>query len=220
MNANQIEVLLFVLAPAVASMAAGLIATVRPPGGKVRGAILHFAGGVVFSVVAVELIPDLLREHAPVYTTLGFALGVATMLGVRALLESDETGEEGELDLTNAPTNGRASNSPRSSIPMAMLIATGVDLGVDGILLGIGFAAGAKEGRMVLVVIVEVVVLERLVGVLVDVALAYQQNDAERHQTHRAELGQAERIAEERHGGGGPDEGGRGEIGGLAGRTV
>lgn len=145
MNANQIEVLLFVLAPAVASMAAGLIATVRPPGGKVRGAILHFAGGVVFSVVAVELIPDLLREHAPVYTTLGFALGVATMLGVRALLESDETGEEGELDLTNAPTNGRASNSPRSSIPMAMLIATGVDLGVDGILLGIGDQEGKDE---------------------------------------------------------------------------
>ena len=29
-----------------------------------------------------------------------------------------------------------------------MLVATGVDLAVDGVLLGIGFAAGAKEGRM------------------------------------------------------------------------
>ena len=148
MDANQIAVLLFVLGPAVASLAAGLIATVRPPGGKVRGAILHFAGGVVFSVVAVELIPDLLREHAPIYTTLGFALGVVTMLGVRALLANDEAGEVGELEPTNAPTIGKASNTSRLSIPMAMLIATGVDLGVDGILLGIGFAAGAKEGRM------------------------------------------------------------------------
>lgn len=79
---------------------------------------------------------------------------------------------------------------------------------------------GAVLVLVVLVVIVEVVVLERLVGVLVGVALAYQQGHAERHQTHRAELGQAERIAEERHGGGSPDERGRGEIGGLAGRTV
>jgi ZIP family zinc transporter len=29
-----------------------------------------------------------------------------------------------------------------------MLVAIGVDLAVDGVLLGIGFAAGAKEGRM------------------------------------------------------------------------
>lgn len=151
MDAKGIEQVAFVLGPAVVSLAAGAVATVRPPGGKVRSAILHFAAGVVFSVVAVELIPDLLREHAPVYTAVGFALGVATMLGVRALLETKEADEEEgseHAETTDSPLAQKANGGPKPSIPMAMLIATGVDLGVDGILLGIGFAAGAKEGRM------------------------------------------------------------------------
>ncbi len=142
MGSDRIEQLLFVLGPALASLVAGFAATVRPASGKVRSAVLHFAGGVVFSVVAVELIPDLLREHSPVYTAVGFASGVAVMLGVRALLESKESEGEGE---EAAAVPGRAH---LSAIPMAMLVAVGVDLAVDGVLLGIGFAAGAKEGRM------------------------------------------------------------------------
>lgn len=150
MNA-RLEQLLFVLGPALASLLAGLVATVRPTGGKVRSAVLHFAGGVVFSVVAVELIPDLLREHAPVLTAVGFATGVAVMLGVRAALESKEgedVKEEGVHRDDGLRPADLAGGSQPSSIPTAMLVATGVDLAVDGLLLGIGFAAGAKEGRM------------------------------------------------------------------------
>lgn len=145
MSSARIEQLLFVLGPALASLLAGLIATVRPASGKVRSAVLHFAGGVVFSVVAVELIPDLLREHAPVYTAVGFATGVAVMLGVRALLESKEADADDDEPAEPLAAPGRVE---RSIIPMAMLVAIGVDLAVDGVLLGIGFAAGAKEGRM------------------------------------------------------------------------
>lgn len=148
MDARSIEQISFIVGPAVASLVAGMIATLRPPGARLRGAILHFAGGVVFSVVAVELIPDLLREHAPVYTAVGFALGVATMLGVRALLESKEADEEEERTTDPDTASHASAGAQPPSIPMAMLVGTGVDLGVDGILLGIGFAAGVKEALL------------------------------------------------------------------------
>lgn len=43
----------------------GIAAAFHSPGAKVRSGILHFAAGVVFSVVAVELLPDVVRGHAP-----------------------------------------------------------------------------------------------------------------------------------------------------------
>ncbi|RZK58532.1 MAG: DUF543 domain-containing protein, partial [Hymenobacter sp.] len=54
-----------------------VVAVQRPPGPALRSAILHFAAGVVFSVVAVELLPDIVRQHAPIEVGIGFGLGVA-----------------------------------------------------------------------------------------------------------------------------------------------
>ena len=39
---------------------------VQPAGSKIRSVIQHFAAGVVFSVVTVELLPDVVRERRPV----------------------------------------------------------------------------------------------------------------------------------------------------------
>ncbi len=52
-----LSVSLFALIPVLAAIAGGIIAAVRVPGPGVRSAIQHFAAGVVFSVVAVELSP-------------------------------------------------------------------------------------------------------------------------------------------------------------------
>ena len=96
-----------------------------------RSAIQHFAAGVVFAVVAVELLPDLRKEHRLWEVGLTFALGVAVMLGLRRLTERKDQAE-----------------SARGRLPWGLLVAVGVDLLLDGLLLGIGFAAGAKEGTL------------------------------------------------------------------------
>ena len=44
----------FSLLPAVVMIAGAALAVWRAPGPKLRSAILHFAAGVIFSVVAVE----------------------------------------------------------------------------------------------------------------------------------------------------------------------
>lgn len=129
-------VLAYALLPVAAAVAGCAAAQLRPPGSKLRSMIQHFAAGVVFSVVGVELLPDVVRAHRPVQVVVGFALGVAVMLGIRAL-----TGDVGEAA-------GKAVEGGKEKLSAAMFAAVGVDLLVDGFLIGVGFAAGAKEGRL------------------------------------------------------------------------
>lgn len=140
----------FSLLPAVVMIAGAALAVWRTPGTKLRSAILHFAAGVIFSVVAVELLPDIVQHHAPYEVALGFGLGVATMLGLRYFTQGLEKQAEAKEGVTQAPSateNALATASARP-LPWGLLVAIGIDILIDGLLLGIGFAAGAKEGTL------------------------------------------------------------------------
>lgn len=136
------EQLAFVLLPPLLMVGSGIVATFRAPGPALRGGILHLAAGVVFAVVAVELIPDLLRDHQPLLTVIGFAIGVAVMLGLRSLTHAKE--EHDEEERKSIPPGAAVS----SRFPWGMLAGVAIDLAVDGLMIGVGFAAGAKEGRL------------------------------------------------------------------------
>lgn len=131
------KVLLFSLMPVATMLAGGLIALIKKPGGNIRSLILHFAAGVVFSVVGVEILPDIVKNHLPVITIVGFSFGVLAMVGIRKLTE--EKNEKG------------AKVKTTSSIPWSLLTAIGIDILIDGLLLGIGFAAGETEGILLAV---------------------------------------------------------------------
>ena len=139
------EQLAFVLLPPLLMVGSGTIATFRAPGSALRGGILHLAAGVVFAVVAVELIPDLLRDHQPLMTIIGFAAGVVVMLAMRSLTHAKKDQEEEERESLPPDKGG----SPK--LPLGMLLGVAIDLAVDGLMIGIGFAAGAKEGRLLAV---------------------------------------------------------------------
>lgn len=124
------QIITYALLPTVALTGGGLLGLLIKFGTQARSAILHFAAGVVFSVVAVEILPDVVRLHDPWLTVLGFGMGIGLMLLIRQLTESSS-------DSVNAKSG---------AFPAAFLLAIGVDLFIDGLLLGIGFAAGAKEG--------------------------------------------------------------------------
>ena len=131
---------------------AGVWAVLHPPGDRWRSALMHFAAGVVFAVVAVELLPDLVHEHSVVYTALGFALGTAAMLGVRAL---------------NRGAHKIGSGS--------LLAATAADISVDGLMLGIGFAAGARQG-----ILLTIALVFEMISLGLAVALKLQQEFTEK----------------------------------------
>ncbi|RZK13342.1 MAG: transporter [Hymenobacter sp.] len=124
-------------------IAGAALAVWRAPGPKLRSAILHFAAGVIFSVVAVELLPDIVRHHAPYEVALGFGLGVATMLGLRYVTQRLEK----QPEATAEPAAAAGPTTP-APLPWGLLVAIGIDILIDGLLLGIGFAAGAKEGTL------------------------------------------------------------------------
>ena len=103
----------------------------RAPGRVVRSSIQHFAAGVIFSVVAVELLPEVRRGHDPFEVGWTFAAGVALMLVIDATVKRFNHGGEHA---------GARGPSPGQLVPIA------VDLLIDGLLIGIAMTAGLKQG--------------------------------------------------------------------------
>ena len=124
---------LYSVLPAAAIALGSGVPLLYRPRGPLRSAIQHFAAGVIFAVATVELLPDVVRDHAPYESALAFALGVALVLGLGWLA--------GRLG------NARAGEDARTT-PAALLVPVGIDLLIDGVLLGIGFAAAASVGRL------------------------------------------------------------------------
>ena len=135
----------FALLPAGMMVVGALLAAWRTPGPKLRGTLLHFAAGVVFAVVAVDLLPDIVKRHAPIEVGVGFSLGLAVMLGLRYF------GEWMEKKGPAASESGGAT--PAAVLPWGLLGAVGIDVVIDGLLLGVGFAAGARAGALLAVAI-------------------------------------------------------------------
>lgn len=122
------QLLLAALLPVIATVIGAGISLAKQPGPAARGFIQHFAAGVVFSVVSVELLPDVIKRHAPPFVILGFGLGVLLMLALKSATKKLEQSET------------------KQQFPTGLIVAVAIDVLLDGFLIGIGFAAGAKEG--------------------------------------------------------------------------
>ena len=126
----------FTALPIAVGVAGSWLATKRAPTPRQGSYIQHFAAGVVFAAVALEVLPDVVHNRAPVAAVVGFSLGVALMLLIRSL--SARRGAEGI-----AETEGKGAGG---------LVATvAVDIFIDGLLLGIGFSLGAAQGALLAV---------------------------------------------------------------------
>lgn len=127
-------VLGFAAIPAVAVVAGGALAAFRAPGPRVRSAVQHIAAGVLFAALATELLPDVVHRRLPWVTLGGFALGVITMLLLKAL---SHRLEEGEVAAAG------------SGLPTSLLLASALDIALDGLLIGVSFAAGERQGLLI-----------------------------------------------------------------------
>jgi zinc transporter, ZIP family len=114
---------IYTLIPVMAAVVGAALAAWRAPGPKLTSAIQHFAAGVVFAAAAGELLPDLVHRHSMQAIVVGGALGLVTMLAIRWLGE-------------------------RLTGSLGLIATVAVDILVDGLVLGIGFAAGPKQGLL------------------------------------------------------------------------
>ncbi|MES1973365.1 MAG: transporter [Pseudomonadota bacterium] len=115
--------LAYTLVPVAAVLLGSFIAVIRRPGDAVISAMQHLAAGVVFAAAATEILPQVLHQASPAATLVGGGLGVAVMLGLKQIEE-------------------------RFAGKVALLAAVGLDILVDGLVLGLAFVAGAKAGLL------------------------------------------------------------------------
>jgi zinc transporter, ZIP family len=131
MSSSVLQVLLISAIPVGAAFAGATVAALRPPGHVVRSSIQHFAAGVIFSVVAVELLPEVRRGHDLLEIGWTFAAGVALMLGIDEAVK--RFGRAGGHGGARGPSIGQ-------------LVPIAVDVLLDGVLIGIAMTAGLKQG--------------------------------------------------------------------------
>lgn len=123
----------YMLIPALVSVTGGVLALIWRPSRYIRSLIQHFAAGVVLAALAVELFPEISREHANPWALLAaFALGTLFMFVLKVFTEWLEANEEPHAD----------------TLSKGLLIATFIDIAVDGFIIGAGFAAGGETGSV------------------------------------------------------------------------
>ena len=126
------QVFVWSLLPVAATLCAILVALTHRPSAGARSALQHLAAGIVFAAVATEIVPEMLVGGHVLAVASGFAAGVALMFGVR--VASDAMSEASSTE-----AGGSASG-------WSMLMATGIDLAIDGLLIGLGFAISTASG--------------------------------------------------------------------------
>jgi len=114
--------LLYTLFPMTAAIAGATVALFRQPGEKTMSLIHHFTAGVIFSAAATEVLPGL-KEQSMVAVIAGGVTGVVLMMLIQHY-------------------------GAKAAAGFGMLAAIGIDIFIDGLVLGISFAAGAKTGMM------------------------------------------------------------------------
>jgi len=121
MSESLVSVLAYTLIPCVGLLAGSAISVAGAPAKRTISAFQHFAAGVVFAAVAVELLPHLESLASPTAMVIGFCVGVGAMFATKAVFEN-----------------------------AGIMVPIAIDLFIDGVLIAVGFAAGAEGGMVLL----------------------------------------------------------------------
>lgn len=125
----------YTLVPLIAVILGATATVLRPPSAGLQSGVQHFAAGVVFAAAASEILPDLKHGNSVWAVVIGGGVGIITMLAIKHY-------------------------SRRAKGPLAIASVTAIDILIDGLVLGISFAAGARQGLLLTVALtVEVLFL-------------------------------------------------------------
>ncbi|MHA3795593.1 ZIP family metal transporter [Sphingomonas sp. YL-JM2C] len=120
------QAVFYTLIPLAAVIFGTVLAAIRRPGPAFVSAMQHLAAGVVFAAAAAEILPQIKHNASPAATLSGGVAAVIMMLGLKQLEQ-------------------------RARGPVAMLSAVGIDIFVDGLVLGLAFLAGERAGLLLTV---------------------------------------------------------------------
>ncbi len=142
MSVALTETTKYIIFPLLAPALGAFIALRTKPSSQIKSLIRHIAAGLVFAAATIELLPSLFRDKQPLATIIGFALGVGLLLAINVLLGGHYHGDRDES------ADHQHTDTTTNSGLRIMLAAISIDVAVDGLLIGIGFATGVIEGRL------------------------------------------------------------------------
>jgi zinc transporter, ZIP family len=129
-----LEILPVILA-SLAGIAGGGLALFWNESDRWRSYLLHFAAGLLLGVIAVDLLPEVRSSGEPLWVIWAFLLGSLLVLAMRYLTESLE------------------AKSEKEDLPHGLVVAAVVDTGIDGLIIGAGFAASGELGTLLSIVL-------------------------------------------------------------------
>jgi len=144
-----VQALSYTALAVVAALVGGVVAVYRPPDPQMESNVQHFAAGVVIAAVAAELLPGV-HGRAPRIVVFGFAVGVATMLSIHRLSKTIEKRDIG----------GQFAGAA------GLLITVGIDMLIDGVLIGVTFLDNPDTGVIVAVALAIEVLFLGVAGVV------------------------------------------------------
>jgi ZIP family zinc transporter len=118
----------YVLLPAGTTILGGFLASLWTPGESVRATFQHLAAGIVLAVTTIEVIPELeLSQAPPAWILAVFASGCLAMFALSWWTKS---------------------RRKRGGAALGLIIASGIDMFIDGLTIGAGLRVGAGTGLL------------------------------------------------------------------------
>lgn len=136
-------VALWMLLPLTVTVIGGWAATRRAPGPRMTSALQHFAAGIVIAAVCTEVVPDAIAQNHIWPVIVGFAIGVLLVMSVREL-----SGEGPRRSGRNAE-----EEKPAEGVSVGMIVTMGIDLFIDGLLVGLGFTLASASGELLVIAV-------------------------------------------------------------------
>lgn len=134
------EAALFTLVPLALLVIGAAASGVIKMSPAVSSGMQHLAAGLVFAAAATEVLPDLQHQGSALAIVLGGALGLGAMFALKQ---------------AGAKHPG----------PLAMILLIALDIFIDGVVLGVSFAGGMRQGAILLVALsVEILFLGLAAG--------------------------------------------------------
>lgn len=136
-------VALWMLLPLGVTILGGWLATRRPPGPRLTSGLQHFAAGIVIAAVCTEVVPEAIAKEHIWSVIVGFVIGVVLVMSVREL--------SGEGPKRSGRTAEPEEDTP--GVSLGMIVTTGIDLFIDGLLIGLGFTLAAASGELLVIAV-------------------------------------------------------------------
>ncbi len=132
MDNNTPSILIFSLLPVIGVMVGGLIGSFTKLKLSITSATQHLAAGIVFAAVAIELLPLILKDISVLNMSVGFLTGVISMMCLKYL--SNRLAER---------------DNAKQHFPTGLALTVGIDVFIDGLLIGVAFLAGQRVGMSI-----------------------------------------------------------------------